>query len=163
MRLGILLAGVIFLTGCTDYKYGIYWNPSEERYAQQSVSSVNCSIGEINAYRAIESSHQLIAPFFIPLFHNIERSDESIHIKSKGDGCPFLIVKDQYNNVLPHTFQEQDGKGCDYYIEYPKNGDKISVLVVDVTPDCNNHELSYSKDRFFCMRPTEFGGSAPCE
>src|SRR5690554_5626495 len=112
MRLGILLAGVIFLTSCTDYKYGIYWNPSEERYAQQSVSSVNCSIGEINAYRAIESPHQLIAPFFIPLFHNIERSDESIHIKSKGDGCPFLIVKDQYNTCYHTRSKSRMAKGA---------------------------------------------------
>lgn len=168
-RASMCMALIIFMaittSGCisADYKSGSYWVLDEKKQSLNSSAAEQCESAEIKTNNAVASSSQIIAPYFIPLFHLSGYKDKEITITIKNQSCPGFLVMADSNINLPYTASSTNSEYCKVRIAQPKHADRITIKALNPEVECGGYTVALVKKSFFCVRQTKFGGSSSCK
>ncbi|UNG17868.1 hypothetical protein [Stutzerimonas zhaodongensis] len=165
MRIYLIILIPIIVSGCisADYKSGNYRVLEEQSTDPIENANAQCPTNKIRTNGATASSSQIIAPYFIPLFHLSQKPDKEIIVTIENKNCPDLSIKSDDKGALAYTANSLNSEHCYIYITQPKHANKITINASNPKHDCENFTIQLVKKSFFCVRQTEFGGSPGCE
>ncbi|WP_218548132.1 hypothetical protein [Pseudomonas sp. sia0905] len=165
MRIAFIILMAITTSGCisADYKSGSYWVLDEKSQPLNNSTTEQCESTEIKTNNAIASSSQIIAPYFIPLFHLSGYKDKEIIITIKNQSCPNFLITADGNINLPYTASSTNSEHCKIRIAQPKHADRITIKALNPKIECDEYTVALVKKSFFCVRQTKFGGSTSCK
>lgn len=164
MRIALIILIAITASGCisADYKSGSYWVLDEKSPTFNKTVPGQCASNKIKTNGATASSSQIIAPYFIPIFHLSEKPDKEIVVTIESQTCPELHVETDNKDDLAYTANSLDSGNCRIYIAQPKRAERITIQTLNSKTDCEDYTVTLVKKSFFCVRQTEFGGSPSC-
>lgn len=165
MRIALTILIAFTASGCisADYKSGSYWVLDEKSPTLNKITPEQCTSNKIKTNGATASSSQIIAPYFIPLFHLSEAPDKEIIITIENQTCPELSVKADNKDNLAYTAHFLNSGHCRISIAQPKQAERITIQTLSSKSDCEDYTVTLVKKSFFCVRQTEFGGSPSCK
>ena len=165
MRIALITLLAITASGCisADYKSGNYWVLDEKSPTFNKAVPEQCASNKIKTNGATSSSSQIIAPYFIPIFHLSGKPDKEIIVTIENQICPELSIKTDSKDDLAYTAHSLNSEHCRIYIAQPKRADRIIIQTLNSKIDCEDYTVTLVKKSFFCVRQTEFGGSPGCE
>lgn len=179
-RMAFCLALALSLGGCIDYKWGHDWkadNPggwqdaSVVGFDKGTAFQLACGGSQLYVNVETRASHHLLSLFFVPLFF---ASDDDGHVEIRANhpslaACSSpaqnpLLVKMDNKPIQDVSFPRRRGEGmCIIDLAARElQGKQLSIEVNQAVLPCAVAPMTLKKDRFFCMRATQFGGSTPC-
>jgi hypothetical protein len=165
VRIALIILIAITAGGCisADYKSGNYWVLDEKSPTFNKTVPEQCASNKIKTNGATSSSSQIVAPYFIPIFHLSGKPDKEIIVTIENQICPELSIKTDSKDDLAYTAHSLNSEHCRIYIAQPKRADRIIIQTLNSKIDCEDYTVTLVKKSFFCVRQTEFGGSPSCE
>ncbi len=181
-RMVLCLALALSLGGCIDYKWGHDWkadslggwqDASTGNYDQGTSFKLACGAEPLYVKVTSASSHHLMSLLFIPLVPAgtgddnhlaIQASHPSLATCTSAAQNPLLIKLD--NRVIGTIGYASSSKAgsCQLRLDARElQGERVSIEVNQAVLPCAVAPLTLKKNGFFCLRQTQFGGSAPCE
>ena len=165
MRIALIILIAITTSGCisADYKSGSYWVLDENSPTFNKTTPEQCTSNKIKTNGATASSSQIIAPYFIPLFHLSGMPDKEIIITIENQTCPELSVSAESKDNPAYTAHSLNSEHCRISIAQPKQAERIIIKTLSSKSDCEGYTMTLVKKNFFCVRQTAFGGSPSCK
>jgi len=180
-RMALCLALALSLGGCIDYKWGHDWkadrlggwqDASKGRYDQGTSFKLACGPEPLYVKLTSAPSHHLMSLLFIPLVPAATGDDNHLDIKASHPSLtacsssaqnPLVLKLD--NRVIDNVeyLSRNQAGSCLMRLDARQlQGERVSIEVNQAVLPCTVAPLTLKKDGYFCLRQTQFGGSAPC-
>lgn len=180
-RMALCLTLALSLGGCIDYKWGHDWkadslggwqDASTGKYDEGTSFKLACGPEPLYVKVTSAPSHHLMSLLFIPLVPAATGDDNHLRIKASYPSItacsaaqnPLVIKLDnRVINTIGYPGGNQAGS-CELRLDaHELQGERVSIEVNQAVLPCAVAPLTLKKNGFFCLRKTEFGGSAPCD